>query len=472
MDGVEKQGLRAESPPGPTGTRITFVQLVLVVLGAAALMWPAFVNGYPLVFQDTSWYLSPFSGAGVYHPGRTIGYSLFTALVLQVPSLWSIVVAQALLTSALIVRVAAVAAKSPRDRILLPAAALLAVLLLSGLAKYVSWVMADVTTSWLFLPGALWMLSKRPIDGVIAIAIASLSVLAHDSHVPIVIATSFGITAGVWWLVPPTHAARRSALILLVLSLFSVPWVMSVNALIGASSRVFLGSWRVFLGTGSFMMSRLIDTGVILPTLDRYCGEREWKSCKFRDEFARHIGQADGWFLFNTSSPFFTELDAWTGDEQDEIVVHAFRCCWDRIALTTAISTWQQFWRIDSSDGSAAGDTGPTLVFLKKHLRNELPALESSRQNRGERVRAVLHPAPEAALHALLILVAGGLAVLGWRIDRRGFAFVLASVMLFLLVNALVCAFGSSTHDRYQGRVAWLLPFAIAVAGIRTFRRP
>ena len=47
---------------------------------------------------------------------------------------------------------------------------------------------------------------------------------------------------------------------------------------------------------------------------------------------------------------------------------------------------------------------------------------------------------------------------------RRGVAFFLASVMLFLLVNALVCSFGSSTHDRYQGRVAWLLPFALALS--------
>ncbi len=36
--------------------------------------------------------------------------------------------------------------------------------------------------------------------------------------------------------------------------------------------------------------------------------------------------------------------------------------------------------------------------------------------------------------------------------------------MLFLIANAAVCGFGSSTHDRYQGRVAWLLPFALAIS--------
>ena len=106
-------------------------------------------------------------------------------------------------------------------------------------------------------------------------------------------------------------------------------------------------------------------------------------------------------------------------------------------------------------------------MFLKRHQRNELPALVSSRQGRGERVHVVLHPVPEAALHALLILVAGGLAVHGWRRGRREVAFVLASAILFLLANALACAFGSSIYDRYQGRVAWLLPFAIALSSSR-----
>ena len=459
MGGAEVRESRAEDPPRPAGGGSDLLQLRLAVLGAAALLWPAFANGYPLVFQDTAWYLSPFAGVGGHHPGRTIGYSLFTAIALGIPSLWSIVIAQALVTSALIVRVATVTAKTPRARRILPAAALLAVLLLSGAAKYVSWVMADVTAAWLFLAGALWMLSPRLFDRVTAIAVASLSVLAHNTHVPIVIATSVGVAAGAWWLLPATHAARRSALILLVISLLSVPWTMSVNSLFGASP-------GVLHGTSSFLMYRFIDSGVILPTLDRYCGEREWKSCRYRDEFARHIGRADGWFLFHPSSPFLTELGGWKGEEQGDIVAHALRCCWGRIALTTGISTWHQFWRIDSSDGLADIDTGPTLVFLKRHQRQELPALVSSRQGRGERVYVVLHPAPEGALHALLILVAGALAVRSWRGDRQG-AFVLASVMLFLLVNALVFAFASSTHDRYQGRVAWLLPLAIVLSSSR-----
>jgi hypothetical protein len=436
-----------------------FVQLGLVALGAAALLWPAFVNGYPLVFQDTAWYLSPFLGTGRHHPGHTIGYSLFTALVPGAPSLWSIAVAQALITSALIVRVASAAAEAPRERLFLPAAALLGVLLLSGAAKYVSWVMADVSTGWLFLAGALFLMSAKRLDRAAAALVAALAVLSHNTHVPIAIATSAGLAAGAW-LLPAARSARRASLVLLLLALLSVPWTFAVNSMLRGTS-------RVFQGTGTMLMYRFIDSGVVLPTLDRYCGERAWKSCRHRDEFARHVGRADGWFLHRPSSPFLGELGGWNGAEQGEIVAHAFRCCWDRIALTTAAAAWRQFWRIDSDDGLAIVDTGPALAFLKRHHASELPALDSSRQGRGERVRVLLHPFPEVALHALTILVAGGLAAYAWRRGRREVAFLVAGALLFVLANALVCGFGSSVHDRYQGRVAWLVPLAAALAGGR-----
>ena len=456
MDGTGKHELRAGGPPRSAGAGLALGQLVLVLLGAIALLWPAFVNGYPLVFKDSAWYLSPFAGGGVRHPGRTIGYSLFTGLALRSGSLWSIVVAQAFVTSALLVRVAAVAAKRPGDRIAFPAAALLAVLVLSGAAKYVSWVMADVTTSWIFLAGALWMFSGRRVDRAIAIAVASLAVLGHNTHVPLAIGTG-GAVAVVAWLVPATRTARRSAATLLVVSLLSVPWAMGVNA-------VTTGAPSVFRGADSFLMYRLIDTGVVLDTLDSYCGERHWMSCRHWNEFAGHAHEAEEWFLFDPSSPFNTELGAWGGDEQHEIVVHAFRCCWDRIARTTLSGAWQQFWRIDSSDGLTQAATIPISVFLKRHQPGAVPALTNSRQGRGEPVRTTLLPAPEAGLHALLIVMAAAIALLGWRSQRRRGAYLIASVLFFLLTNALVCAFGSATHDRYQGRVAWLLPFAVAVS--------
>jgi hypothetical protein len=449
-----------DPPPAETSTAsdalIVVAQILVACIGAAALMWPAIVNGYPLVFQDTFFYLNPFSGDGVRHLGRTLGYSLMAGPVFKFFGVWGVVIAQSLVTSALIVRVAALAATRRRDRILYPVAALVAVLLLSGAAKYTSWVMADVTTSWLFLAGALWMMSKRWGDRAAAVTIGFVGILAHNSHIPIAIATAAGVAIVTRLLIKAPHP-RKAALSLLALTILSIPLAMAVNRMSGTAS-------GVFQGRNSFLMYRLIDTGVVIPTLDRYCAERKWKSCKYREEFVRHIGKADGWLLFARSSPFFRELGGWEGAEQGDIVAHAMRCCWGEIVVTTALGTWQQFWRIDSGDGLAVVDTRPAHGFLVRFYQQDLPALMKSRQRLGTLMHPTLHPVPEAVLHAVLILLTVGLAMYAWHAERRDVVFLLGSVMLFLMVNALVCAFGSSTHDRYQGRVVWLLPFALAIA--------
>jgi hypothetical protein len=332
MDEAVKQDMHDTTLSARAQAGVSILQIVLTLLGAAALLWPALNNGYPLVFQDSAWYLNPFSGTGAVHPGRTIGYSMLIGLTQQIPSLWSIVAAQAVITSALIVRVSVVAASNPRDRIIFPVATLLAVLLFSGGAKYASWVMADVMTAWLFLAGTLWILSSKPVDRIAAITVAAFAVLGHNSHIPIVIATAALVALGARLLLPVGNAARHSAITLFIMSLLGIPWVMGVNMALGTSS-------GVFRGTDSFLMNRFVDTGVILPVLDHYCDAKDWVSCNYRDEFTLHAGKADGWFLFNKQSPFRTELGEWSGNEQHDIVVHAFRCCLDDIITTTLAGT-------------------------------------------------------------------------------------------------------------------------------------
>ena len=48
---------------------------------------------------------------------------------------------------------------------------------------------------------------------------------------------------------------------------------------------------------------------------------------------------------------------------------------------------------------------------------------------------------------------------------------LLAVVLAGLLVNAAVCGVLSAIDDRYQGRVAWLLPAVVATVGLRLVTR-
>jgi len=432
------------------------MKIGLVLLGAFGLAWPALDNGYPLTFQDSAWYLS-FLGDRPPHPGRTIGYSLFADAVTWWPSLWPLIAAQALVTSALIVRGADLVAGRGRAGLKLAALGLTVVILISGLAKYVSWIMADIMTSWLFLAGLIWMLSDRWVDRGIAAAVAALAVIAHNTHLPLALGMAGVVAIGAFTVLPKGHPSRRAAAGLLLMGLLLVAWVPAVNAAGGLGATFFRGS-------GSLLMYRFIDSGVVLETLDAYCGDRDWRSCAYRDEYARHVGRADGWFLFRAKSPFFRRLGGWQGEEQDEIVAHTFRCCWPSVLSTTVGGAWKQLWRVDSRDGIAQQDTGRMRSWLKRLGWAKLARLLSSRQARGQPVRFIQHPTPELALQAVLAVAAIVVAVLGWRRGARRISLLLASVLIFFAGNAVICSFGSSIHDRYQGRIAWLLPWALTLA--------
>lgn len=429
----------------------------LIFVGAVGLVWPALYNGYPLTFQDSAWYVSFLMDWPV-HPGRTIGYSLFADAVTWLPSLWPLITAQALVTSTLIVRVSYLVAGPGRAGLKLAAIGLVVVILLSGLAKYVSWIMADITTSWLFLAGLIWMLSDRWIDRCAATAVAALAVTAHNTHLPLALGMAGVVAIGAFTILPKEHPSRRAAAGLLLMGLLSLVWVPAVNVAGGLGATLFRGS-------DSMLMYSFIDSGVVLETLDTYCGERDWQSCAYRDQYARHVGRADGWFLFGYKSPFFTHLGRWEGEEQGEIVAHAFRCCWPSILSTTVEGAWQQLWRLDSHDGVAPHDIRPVRHLLQALKWADLSRLLESRQARGEPVRVILHPFPEVALQAVLAIAAIVVAVLGWQRGERRIGLLLASLLTFFAGNAVVCSFGSSIHDRYHGRIAWLLPFALTLAG-------
>jgi len=433
-----------------------FLRLGVVFVGALALSWPAFYNGYPLAFQDSGWYITRILDLPS-HPGRGIGYPFFASWTSFGESLWPIVAAQALVTSALVVRFADLAFACGRAGLWAAVSSLSVVVIFSGLPKYVSWIMADITTPWIFLAGGIWLLGRNPFDRVAAVSIAGFSVLTHNSHLPLLLAMVGVATIGAIVASGSIRQGLMKSRGLLAVAMGCIVWIPLATLLSGEKPSLFRGG-------DSIVLYRFIDSGVAVETLDAYCDERSWVSCDYRDEFARHVGKSDGWFLFRYDSPFYEKMQAWEGQEQGEIVAHAFRCCWLTILTTTLDGAWEQFWRIDSRDGLATIDVLPLQAFLTRYRWEERAGLVESRQARGDLSRIVLHPISETELHAIFVLIGIGLAIVGWRRGDRRAGVLIGFLLLFLVTNALICSFGSSIHDRYQGRIAWLLPFVDVIA--------
>jgi hypothetical protein len=214
--------------------------------------------------------------------------------------------------------------------------------------------------------------------------------------------------------------------------------------------------------------------------------------CSFRAAIADHVGENNGWLLFDPSSPFY-RVGGHASREPRDVVLHAFRCCALRIIWTTVLEAWTQFWTLDSRDGLLAKDTEPALAILQSMgrpsasrlleqmnagwgrfetatARRELAQLRGSRQRTSGDARVLLHPFPEPALQAVLLLSGAYVSAIAYRRGERRPAYLLGSLCVFLVSNAVICAFGSSVYGRYQGRVAWLLSFAVAMAAWWTCR--
>lgn len=124
---------------------------------------------------------------------------LSRARAMTIPSLWSVVLARGLLTSTPLTRVARGAADQPEDWPRFAVLGLLSVLLFSRAAKYPSWLMTDITASWLYLAGALWLLAPGKLDRGFAFGIAGVAILAHNSEPPLALATSLVIGGVSLW---------------------------------------------------------------------------------------------------------------------------------------------------------------------------------------------------------------------------------------------------------------------------------
>src|ERR1700674_970541 len=112
---------------------------IAIAVMTAALMWPAFWNGYPIIFADTGGYLArPFEGKLEF--GRSALYGIFLAAGMKL-DFWPNVIAQA----ALCVFVLVVALRAHGiTRPLTVTLVVVALAMLTGLPFYAAQLVPDV----------------------------------------------------------------------------------------------------------------------------------------------------------------------------------------------------------------------------------------------------------------------------------------------------------------------------------------
>ena len=421
-------------------------------LAVGALLWVALYNGYPTIFSDTGSYLL----TGAFHialaPFRAPGYGAFTRLTSFGANAWFTIVAQAALVIYVLYETCGYLIGGQRkfvERCLLAAVCVLAAL--TSLPWLVSLLMPDVFAGIFFLCAFLLAYAGglRRMQRILLASILMISVATHTSLFPI--AALF--LAAVAVLRFAARDARgfppiRSALAWLLVPVIAAGlWTASQNQKMG------LG-FRLSPSANAFLLGRLFSDGLARDFLDENCPKRHFISCGYLSQLPRTEGE----FLFR--HPLYHDLKG--NDREIDTIVRGTLVSYPRRFLLSSLrQTFLQLasLRTGEETRSDAAQSWNSSAMLRV-FPAELQAFRSSRQFRGRRMLSLADAV--SPVHTAIFWLSFAACLLLARTGRfaRANTF-LAAAILFLVTNAAVCGALSGVYDRYQSRVAWLIPFCL-----------
>jgi hypothetical protein len=425
---------------------------LVFVLSVIALLTPALWNGFPLVFADTGGYLArPFEGT--LDIGRSAFYGAFLAAGIPF-DFWPNVIVQAALTAWLLMLLLRVDGAGARPALTL--LLVIALVMLTSLPWYVGQLMPDI-----FLPLtvlALYLLGFRfdALHRAEAMALLSLIVVAIAYHMAILaIAIGLMLTfmlvrllAGRLRLPPPRlgwpAVATAGGILLALLTNLAIAGTLAFTP-----------------GGTSFAFGRLVQDGIIARYLDERCPDPRLRLCAFRGDLPT---VADGW-LWGHDSPLH-QLGGWAAFEPQarRIILDTLRLYPGAHLATALKAATEQLFRLKTGEGMYSRDNWHAEETFERFAPEVVPRFMASRQQRDlldfTAINMVQVPLALLSLAALPLII-----LLGSRQSLPGPAAALALIVLVALVgNAALSGILSNPNDRYQSRVAWLAPLAVAIA--------
>jgi hypothetical protein len=424
-----------------------------VALGALLLIWPALLNGYPLLFSDTGAFMAQ-TIVPLMVWDKPYVYGPFLHLFHWRISLWGPLLAQGLIVSHLLWLV--MRAVWPEARWWAHPALCAGLAQGTGLPWVVSLLMPDIFAPVLvlcvFLLGFTaprgWLLGWLVLLGGFAAAV-------HLSHLPLAagLIVLVGLVARRW-----TALARAAA-----------PLLLAVLALLGTN---LVGNGRLSVSPyGSvFALARLVADGPAARVIEDECAAgRSLHMCAWVGRFPTDSDD----FLWRGDGPVWEPRrdGARPGGpislapEAAEIVGltlrrHPLEVAW--LALGNAVTQMGKSRIGDALVPDWLDDT----VGLRLR-QGDFPPAEQERFHHSLQFQGRL-VSPLAVLHGSVLILATPFALLAWwRAHRAGDRLRLGLTiccLAALLGNAIVTGALSKPHHRYQARVIWLLPL-VAVLG-------
>jgi hypothetical protein len=441
------------------------------LLGALLLSWPAFFNGFPLLYPDSMTYL--FDGHVVaralflhqssdYYGVRSFFYSLGILPFHWNISPWPIVALQCLLAAWIIwLLVRSFQARSFQARSVAPrrtvASYLILVLFLSLLTSvswYAAFIMPDILGPLLYLSFYLLAFARDTLSRAERLGLYLISVWGITAH-----ASHFLLAVGLCVLLLLFAAFERKPFLRRLRSLGEMAAIIVVAAAAQMALHGYLYGKPSLNGKRPpYLMARIVADGPGRWYLEKNCPRLQWAICNHISQFTDDPDE----FLWAENGAYWSGSNAerdQIDQEEMPLVLATVRAYPLQQLSRSAANFWDQFLHF------GVYGFGPNDWMLGQ-FDDVLPwARASYLGSRQARNALPLDLFTEIQWWTII----GSLAAMAflipflWRRHSPRLASLGLVVAATVVANAFITGVLSVVDDRYQCRVIWLVPLLAAI---------
>lgn len=432
-----------------------------VLLGALMLAWPAFYNGFPLIYPDSMTYLA--DGGMVaralllhqlrdYYGVRSFFYSLGILPFYLKISLWPIVALQCLLVAWIVWLVARSVA--PRRMVVSYLLLVIFLSLLTSASWYADFIMPDILGPLAYLSFYLLAFARDTLSRAERLGlylIAGWGITAHASHfllaacliIPLVLFAAF----------------ERKPFLGRLRALGELAAIIAVAAAAQMALHGYLYGKPTLNGQRPpYLMARIVTDGPGRWYLEKNCPQLQWAICNHISQFTSNPDD----FLWADNGAYWSGNDAEREqiDQEEMPLVLATVRAYPLQQLSRSAANFRDQFMAFGLYGFDAN--GWMLQQIDEVLPRARASYLDSRQARDSLPLDLLTEIQWWTIVASLAAIAVLIPFL-WRRHSPRLAGLTLVVAATVVANAGVTGVFSVVDDRYQCRVIWLVPLLATI---------
>jgi hypothetical protein len=418
---------------------------VTIMAGSFLLCWPMLLNGFPLIFHDTNSYVRMIPEIP-----RSYFYKLFVFLTGFRWSIWTTAFAQSLWAGTCVFFLLNILDFKKEPHFLV---AMLVLALASSLPIFASFIMPDIFTGLmiLLLFIGIFLFDRLAAGWRVMLFLALLvAISAHLSHLVLALAM---ICLSIGWIASYKSCQFKGAVM-----------ALAACGTVAAAFIAYHGVKHHHLvlsaAGGTYFMANLIEYGPARRELQEFCPQSGYRLCAFRNELPATANQ----FLWNTQSPFNTQLGAFEGmrAESARLVLDTITHRPLEVLSVSIRNSLRALFAINPTIDIIRPETSVSqlrTVFRRIYDQNTVQQFDDGAQEHNRFPNELIAALFYAGFAAAVAAIAWVITVRFHAIDPRIGGFLLFSIAAYV-ANAVICGTLSGVFDRYQSRMSWLIPLA------------